>query len=318
MSTKDLEYFEQHPEEMTDEIMEALMTGGVIEDDTDAEQSEEETGEESAAGVDQANQDKEPDQVVLAKDGKHTIPFEELEKSRAEARAAKEELESYRQKVAELESERAALQAARDEKAAAGEDTSELDEALRALEEDYPTISMGMDRKLATRDAEIEALKKEIADLKSAVTPIQKSARESAAEAHFNAIRSAHEDFDTLVENGKLAEWVKSLPAYARPGAEAVMERGSTQDVIELVTSYKSAHTTTTDSNESVADKAKQAIEKAKAKQSVPTSLSEVSAAGVPASEELGQYEQMSDAALMGAFMSMDPAKLNERLARLL
>ncbi|MBK8772087.1 MAG: hypothetical protein IPM06_16920 [Rhizobiales bacterium] len=33
--------------------------------------------------------------------------------------------------------------------------------------------------------------------------------------------------------------WIKTLPAYAQPGAQAVYDRGTTQDVIALVNDYK-------------------------------------------------------------------------------
>lgn len=317
MSTKDLAYYEAHPDEVTDEIMETLLTGGEIEDDTDSAK-EDETGEASAAG-EEAKKDDEP-KVVLTRDGKHTIPYEELEQSRNEAKAAKEELVLVRQQIAQLEQERADIQAARDEKAAAGKDTSAEDEALKAFDEDYPTISQSVDtkidRRLSARDAEVAALKSELAELKAALQPIHEKARVSDEEAHFAAIAAAHEDAQDLIESGKLNDWVKQLPTYIRPAAIAVMEKGTAQDVIDLMADYKRAHPQA--GQVSAAEKARQVVEKAKAKTSVPTSLSEVPSAGVAPSEELGAYEQMSDTALMGAFMSMDQAKINDRLNRLL
>lgn len=318
MSTKDLAYYEAHPDEVTDEIMETLLTGGEIEDDTDSAEVEDETGEASAAG-EETKKDDEP-KVVLTRDGKHTIPYEELEQSRNEAKAAKEELVLVRQQIAQLEQERADIQAARDEKAAAGKDTSAEDEALKAFDEDYPTISQSVDtkidRRLSARDAEVAALKSELAELKAVLQPIHDKARVSDEEAHFAAIAAAHEDAQDLIESGKLDAWVKQLPAYIRPAAIAVMEKGTAQDVIDLMADYKRAHPQA--GQVSAAEKAKQVVEKAKAKASVPTSLSEVPSAGVAPSEELGAYEQMSDTALMGAFMSMDQAKINDRLNRLL
>jgi len=319
VSTKDLAYYEENPDEVTDEIMETLLTGGVIEDDTDSASADEETGEASAAG-EEAKKDDEP-KVVLTRDGKHTIPYEELEQSRNEAKTAKEELALVRQQIAQLEQERADLQTARDEKAAAGKDTSAEDEALKAFDEDYPTISQSVDtkidRRLSARDAELAALKSELSELKAALQPIHEKARVSAEEAHFAAIAAAHEDAQDLIESGKLDAWVKQLPAYIRPAAISVMEKGTAQDVIDLMADYKRAHPQA-GQKVSAAEKARQAVEKAKARTSVPTSLSEVPSAGVAPSEELGAYEQMSDTALMGAFMSMDQAKINDRLNRLL
>lgn len=303
---KDLSYYEEHPEELTEEITAKLMLGGQVEGDTEADEAEEDG--EAPAAVEEEPKDDEAEKeepVVLAKDGKHTIPFEELEKARQDA---KQWEQASREKDALIEQ----LKSAKAQDEASG-DTQATDELLESLREDYPMLADAMQKLVDMKVNEA------VASVKRAIEPLQQRAETTALEAHFNAIRQAHEDYESLVEGGKLDEWVKALPAYARSGALRVIEEGNAQEVIELLDAFKSATPADpTPSKEDIAKKAQQAIAKAKDKTTVPRSLSDVPSGGLPASEELGAFTNMSDTAIMGAFMKMDPNKINEKLARLL
>lgn len=308
MSDKTLSYYEEHPEELTDEIAATLMLGGTVQGDTEAPPAEEEEAEEvseTLAAEPEVKGEEEP--VVLAKDGKHTIPFEELEKARADA---KQWEQASKEKDALIEQ----MKAAQKEDAATGT-TQATDDLLATLREDYPTLADAMQQLVENRVKEaVESMAKEI-------EPLRQRVETSAIEGHFSAIRGAHSDFDTIVESGKLQEWVKTLPSYARPGAEAVLSQGTAQEVIDLLNDYKGTLTKPAEipsSKEDIAKKAQEVVEKAKGKTVVPGSLSDVPAGGLPASDELGNFESLSDTALMGAFLKMDPNKLQEKLARLL
>lgn len=313
MSTqeKDMAYFEAHPEELTDEIAEHLLLGLPVEGDTTSDEDEE-TGEEPAAGADEEPPQKDATEkeqpVILAKDGKHTIPYEELESSRAESKRLAEQL---REQQALIEQ----LKAAKAEDAKSGT-TEATDELIANLKEDYPTLAEAVQKLIDMKVGEA------VASVSKELEPLKANARLSAEDAHFAAIRQEHEDFDSIIESGKLHDWVKGLPSYARPGAEAVMKGGSAADVISLLSDFKQATgkpdevevQPTTDT----AAKAAKVIAKAKEAKAIPNSLSDVPSGGLPASDELGSLENMSDNALLGAFLSMDPAKVSEKLARLL
>lgn len=303
--SKDLTYYEEHPEELTDEIASALLMGGKIEGDTEAEEAEENGEAPAAVEEGPKDEDAEKEAVVLAKDGKHTIPFEELEKARQEARQWEQ---ASREKDALIEQ----LKSAQAQDEASG-DTQATDELLESLREDYPMLADAMQKLVDMKVNEA------VASVKRDIEPLQQRAETTALEAHFDAIRKAHENYESIVDSGKLDEWAKALPSYARTGALRVIEEGNAQEVIELLDAYKSATPAQpTPSKEDIAKKAQQAIDNAKDRNTVPRSLSDVPSGGIPASEELGSYTNMSDTALMGAFMNMDPNKINEKLARLL
>lgn len=302
---KDLSYYEEHPEELTEEITAKLMLGGQVEGDTEADEAEEDGEAPAAVEEEPKDEDAEKEAVVLAKDGKHTIPFEELEKARQEA---KQWEQASREKDALIEQ----LKSAQAQDEASG-DTQATDELLESLREDYPMLADAMQKLVDMKVNEA------VASVKRAIEPLQQRAETTALEAHFDAIRKAHEDYESIVDSGKLDEWAKALPAYARTGALRVIEEGNAQEVIELLNAYKAVTPAEpTPSKEDIAKKAQQAIDKAKDKTTVPRSLSDVPSGGLPASEELGAFTNMSDTALMGAFMKMDPNKINEKLARLL
>ncbi|MBK8772867.1 MAG: hypothetical protein IPM06_20890 [Rhizobiales bacterium] len=61
----------------------------------------------------------------------------------------------------------------------------------------------------------------------------------SAIEAHVAALHAAHSDYDAVI--AKAPAWIKTLPSYAQAGAQAVYDRGTTQDVIALVNDFKKA-----------------------------------------------------------------------------
>lgn len=304
MSDKDLSYYETHPEELTDEIATTLMMGGKIEGDTEAaEEATEESGEAPAA----EQQESEEEPVVLAKDGKHTIPYEELERARSEAKQWEQTAKEKDALIEQLKSAQA--------KDAEEGTTAATDDLIASMREDYPSLADAVQALVDSRvTAAVEAVTREI-------EPLRQRVENKAVEDHFAAIRGAHKDFDDIVSDNKLMAWVESLPTYARSGAQSVLEQGTAQEVIDLLNDYKATLTKPAEvpsSKEDIANKAEQAISKATAKAVVPSSLSDLPSGGAPASEELGAYENMGDSALMSAFMKMDPAKLNERLARLL
>ncbi len=88
MAALDLAYFEAHPdafEELSDEDRMALANGDTIEGELQGESpdadDQEETTDESREGI-----EAEEAPAILARDGKHTIPFEELQSAREQAR----------------------------------------------------------------------------------------------------------------------------------------------------------------------------------------------------------------------------------------
>lgn len=291
---KDATYYLDHPDEATPEVLAAL-TGETIPEP-----------EKTAAA--EPHHAQEDDAVIQAKDGKHTIPFSELEKSREEAKAAKDEADALRQRITELEQERQSIEAARDEKAAAGEDTSEEDALLAAFDEDYPSIAKTQDikirRELSSRDKTIAELRSEIDALKNMVTPLQASSQEAAVAGHWAAIRGAHADADQIIESGALDKYAESLPYKQAVEAMRVIKEGTAKEVIDLMSAYKGTQGKPVQKSGNVDD-------------AVPTSLSDFPAGSPASTDEVEALLSKSPVEQM-AFAAKYPDKFNQLMARAL
>lgn len=328
MSTqKDVDYYLNNPDaQLTDDDATRLLLGGAIEGDTEAEDEvktlpeDEESGkapvaakedEQKEVTTDTAKTEDEP--VVQAKDGKNTIPYSELEKARADAK-------HWEQVAHENEELAKRLQEAKEKDAETGS-TQAQEDVLASIREDYPALADAMEKAI---DAKVNA---KLGEFSQTLKPTLEVTEDTLRERHFAAITEAHADFEDLLDSGKLADFVKAQPAFLRPELERVMEKGTAQEIIDMLGMYKEknpvtpppADTTPKPSKEDLAKAAEAAIQKAKSEKSaVPNSLSDVPAGGVPASEELGSLDTLSDVGLLNAMMSMTPDKVNEKLARLL
>lgn len=177
--------------------------------------------------------------VILAKDGKHTIPYDKLVEARegekhwkAQAEAAQRQLE--------------ALQAQSQARAEAGQAPTQTDNQIAAAQ---AAIDAGVDPGIFGDFSE-EALAKGIATLvaaqvearvNKALEPIQAKQASEATSAHYGAIYAAHPDADSIAESKELADWIASKPVYLQGAYQAVFAQGSAQDVIALFDEFKQA-----------------------------------------------------------------------------
>ncbi len=222
----------------------------------------------------------EPEPELLAKDGKHTIPYSELETARARA----EQAEALAATQAELIE---SLKAAKVADAGTGE-TEAQDDVLKDFKEQYPELATMLapalqkmiDAGVALKTGEIEK------KFSEALAPIQKTAQDNSIDAHFAAITDAHKDFDALIESGAVDKWIATLPGYARSGAEKVMAGGTAPEVIELFDQYKATLAAPAPGKTDAEIKAAAAEAIAKAKGGRPTSLTDVPAAQVASTPE--------------------------------
>lgn len=319
----DFEWFLQHQEaydSLTVEQVHALGRGELVaygetkpakaaEDSSGspaaAEDEAKKAADEAAAKAEaEAATAKKEDPVILAKDGKNTIPFSELEESRAKA-AQFEAL--ARDQAALIEDLKAAKVADKGTGA-----TDAQDEVMKQFKENYPELAEMLAPAVqkmidAGVNAKVEALEARFA---AALAPIQKTANDNSIDAHFAAIEEAHADFRELVEKGAVAKWIETLPSYARPAAEAVMKEGNADQVIELFTDYKKSIGTLkkppADTKEQLEAKANAAI--AKAKSTKVTSLTDLPASsGTEANEEPTTVEGWSE-----KFSGMSPAQIRK------
>lgn len=271
--------------------------------------------------------------VVLAKDGVHTIPYEKL----AEAREGEKHWKAQAEAAA---AELAALKQQAQQRAEAGEAPTQTDKALAFAQEaiaqgvdpsffgDFSeeALAKGVDKVVELRLNEREqAIEKRVqerveAALAQALGPIQQKQQIDAVQSHLSAIYAAHPDADSIAESKELADWIAAQPSFARAGFKAVLQQGTTAEVIEFFDTFKQATGKAAQQNtpeqSDVSAAAKAALAKAKAQ--VPTSLSEIPAGSKAHHDEAEALMEMSDSNALNSFMGKSPEQIRALLERAL
>lgn len=83
------------------------------------------------------------------------------------------------------------------------------------------------------------ALGQVLQQIEQGLAPVLQGHVESAQEKHFSAIRKEHSDFDQIKD--EVGTWIKNQPKYLQPHLQKTYDEGATADVIELITSFKTA-----------------------------------------------------------------------------
>jgi len=250
----------------------------------------------------------ETPQVILAKDGVHTIPFEKLTEAREAEKHWKTVAEQAQQEVEALKS--VTPKPAPAEPAATTVDNVDFgdysDDALKA----------GIKKAVALETAAIKAEFE--AKLAAVVEPLHKQQQVSAADEHFSTIYKAHPDVESVVESKQMNDWIESQPSFARSGIRNVIAEGSAAEVIELLDTFKSATgklaTTTVPTGAAAAAQA--AI--AKAQSAPPMSLSEIPAGSAAHTDQAAAMLEMSSAGMLNMFDGKTPEQINALMNRVL
>jgi hypothetical protein len=302
--SKDAEYYENNPTEfdsLTDDEKDAVLTGESLEDDTEGESTEENS--ESSAAV-----EEEPE--LLAKDGKHQIPYQEL----VDARSKAAEWEQFASQQAELIK---SLQAAKVEDAGTG-DTKSQDAVLAEYQGEFPEVAEDMKPFIQRMiDEGIKAgLSQFENEIAQRVAPIEKIANETAAERYFSSIRQAHPDADEIVDDKDFSAWVNKQPSFVKASyIEALEYKRPASDLIEMFSAYKEA----AGIKNPVADvtgKAKAII--ANTKRSGPGSLTDIPAGTTGQHDEAEQMMTMTSRELEQKFWNKSPSEINKIMSKLL
>jgi hypothetical protein len=273
----------------------------------------------------------EPQLVVLARDGVHTIPFSELE-------AARTAQQTLAQQLAAAQAQLAALQATAPAPAPAAPaaPTAPTSAPAGEFEVDLGDFSEGAlkdgIRKAVAAGvaAQTAALEQQIQTLQTALAPIQAQQVQSTEDAHFGSIRTAHPDVESVVPSAEFAKWRDAQPAFARAGIVQIIDGGTAAEVIEVLSAYKAAAGIkpvtpppapagalpglTVDA----ATAAAAAAVIAGARSPVPSSLSEIPAGSPQPADPTQAMLEMSVNAQMTALMNKTPAQIEALLARTL
>jgi len=156
------------------------------------------------------------------------------------------EVPRLHERVKELETKAAPAAPAADPAKPAGDPGAE-DEDIVAFREEMPTSAIAVEKMIAKAvDARVKSaldteVRPALEKVDATVKPLAERGQQDAINAHFNAIRGAHKDFDQIVGSNEFGSWMDGLPSWQRDAAKAVYENGSAQQVIDLVVAYKTA-----------------------------------------------------------------------------
>ena len=169
--------------------------------------------------VDAKTEEGEPQPAILARDGKHTIPYQKLADARNDAQTWKAQAEAAN---AELETLREQAQARAD----AGEAPTKTDNMVAAAE---AAIDAGADISMfgdfSEEDLAAGIMKMVRSEVQTALKPLHEKQEqervrenETAVETHTNAILTAHPDAGSIYQSAEMERWITSRPFYAQSG----------------------------------------------------------------------------------------------------
>ena len=309
---KDLDYFMANPEEfekLSDEDRMLLANGEPVEgeitgESPDADSTTAETEEQGNEGQEAEGQAKEA--VVLAKDGKHTIPFDELQKARDAAAFWQAQAEEAKQAI--------------QQKREAFEQSQQVD--LKSLRKQLRDATLLDDEALIDDlESQIDA---ELVRVAQATAQQQFSAAMAAAneQAEQRAITSTAEsliakypalDHTKPTANAEAIAVVQALSAmYANDRPRAI----ALSDAVAKVAGMFGMDGNSQPDLSDAAAKADKVIAAAKAKPKVPSSMASIPSAPTPPTDEMQAIGQMSPQQMQDKMMEMPREKILALLAR--
>ena len=289
---------------------EATATDGDNKAKPDAAATGEDAGTTTEAG-DPANA------VVLARDGKHTIPYETLVKHREGEQHWKAQAEAVQQQLAELQAQAQA-------RADAGTAPTKTDNMVATAE---AAIEAGADVGIFGDFSE-EALAKGIATLvaqqvqarvNAALEPLATKQAKDAAAAHYDAIYSKHPDADSIAQSTEFAAWVNAQPSAVRNAYWGLFDAktgGTAEEIVEVFDAFKAVSTPNPNTPAAADPKAAASAAVAAAKATPPASLSSIPGARVEGASELDRAADMSGPDMLEATKNMSPAQIEAWLDR--
>jgi hypothetical protein len=96
------------------------------------------------------------------------------------------------------------------------------------------------DTPYTSRDEIVTSSKTQPEPSQSSITPPKLVPKPVMTEEdHFNFIRAAHPDFEQVVNDEKFSQWVETRPEDLRETYHQVMDHGTANQVIDMLTAYK-------------------------------------------------------------------------------
>jgi len=207
-------------------------------------------GTQQPADTQQAQQQQQVDEsqlnaenaVILAKDGKHTIPYDKLVEARNGEKEWKQKFDEAQQQLAQLQAD---AQERKDNGQAPTTQDNQANIAQQAIDQGVDPAIFGdfSEKDLAAGiqklvNSQVSTLVQQ--QLQTALAPIQQQQQVSVEQAHFNEIFTAHPDAESIVESKEFNDWKNAQPSFLKDAYETVLDKGSAAQVVELLGLYKS------------------------------------------------------------------------------
>ena len=258
--------------------------------------------------------------VILAKDGKHTIPFAKLEEARREVQTARAAAQAALEELA-------AIRAQAEQRAAAGVAPTAADNASAIVQQaletgDVDPAIFGDFSEGAMAKGIATLIQQGFTSLRQELEPLKAQHQTSEVEKHYGAIYQAHPDADSIAESQELESWIASKPSFVRDAYRAVLDpqgQGTAAQVIELFSAFKKETGVTQAAAapaHSVDPKAAAKAAIAAAQPAVPASLSDFPGGRAGASSRMEALDALSPADLAEALESMPQAQRDLYLSR--
>ncbi|MDO5288538.1 MAG: hypothetical protein Q4F13_02745 [Pseudomonadota bacterium] len=257
-------------------------------------------------------QDNEQPGLIASKSGKYGIPYEKLTEARQQRDEFKSERDAFKAKYETLLALMEGKQQAEPEKTQSPVDAAEAVNP-KDLFADFTEegIAKGV---VLLAEQRAQAIVE--AKLKEALTPLQQQQQVSAAQAHWNAIVSAHQDAEEVADSAEFKQWVDKQPGYAQGAIVQALQHGTADQVIEVLSAFKAqAELDAKQTQTKPADKpdaaVQSAVEKARSQAAAqpPVSLSEMPGAPAASDSERVAAIASDPVALMDFMAGLSPEK---------
>mgnify|MGYP003324971746 CR=1 FL=1 len=222
----------QEPEaEQVEEVIEEDTVDEEAQSESESEQPQEEESdndetEETEAEAEQDAKPAEDDQLTIQNAVKRIKDAQRrMTKATQEAASLRRENDTLRQRVTDLAGEVATLKAQ-----VTAPTTTDAD--LARLTEEYPDLAKPLIGQIHRLQSELEGFKSQTVEMRN---HSQVDAQQRAKLEHQNAILAVHPDAFEIAGTESFREWLDAQPSYIRQ----VVEKGSSEDVVDLLHSYK-------------------------------------------------------------------------------
>lgn len=315
MTTKDLNYYVEHPDEMPDDpaLIDQIVNSTLVEGEADPDgKTAEDKGKEPETlkepEKEATDTQGEKPAGVLAKDGKNLIPFSVLEKTRERAAQLEEAIRAQAEEIERLKAGKAST-----------EDVELFsDEELEAMESDDPVIAKMAKAVLASKKT-IEALNAKLQEKEQAAVEEESTKRRNAVQEAIDANPDLAVWQQADEGTPEMERWeyavkqdaiLKDLPKWqGKPLSERY------QEVVRLVKEGFGDQVQSTDRNGGGKKEDPPTRKPAANRDEGPTSLSELPGGRAPEGNELN-IDAIPTFDLAEKVMSMSDAKLQALLQR--